>query len=123
MLTRRRLVNWGYAAADAALRTTRPDDAGGDRVAVPEGGRRVIDRATWLSWTDGLDDEAARNALVMLVALGIAVSLPDVRCPWSPPPRWRRSTTGSPTGPRPALTAHDARWLLRELLTILGSTR
>ena len=65
----------------------------------------MIDRATWLSWTEGLDDEAARNALVMLVALGVAESLPERATPFRHRrPRWRRLHDGLAFGARPELS-------------------
>ncbi len=77
----------------------------------------MIDRATWLSWTEGLDDETARNALVMLVALGIAETLPEHTTPFLTAGALSGLHDGLAFGVRLELSpAHDTRWVVRELL-------
>ena len=84
----------------------------------------MIDRATWLSWTDGLDDEAARNALVMLVALGVAETLPEHMPPVVAADAMATLHEGLSYGTRVQLSpSNDSRWALREILDddLLGS--
>ena len=73
----------------------------------------MIDRAGWLSWTEGLDDEAARNALVMLVSLGLAEAVPDFVTAGA----LATLHEGLPYTSRLQVSAaHDSRWAVRELL-------
>jgi hypothetical protein len=72
----------------------------------------VIDRESWLSWTEGLDDEAARNALVMLVVLGLAETVPGL-----PAASLATLHDDLDWGTRAHVAGtDDARWMVRELL-------
>lgn len=77
----------------------------------------MIDRATWLSWTEGLDDTAARNALVMLVVLGIGEVLPERTPPLLTASAMATLHDGLAFGARAQLSSSsDARWVAREIL-------
>ncbi|MEA2702345.1 MAG: hypothetical protein QOD63_290, partial [Actinomycetota bacterium] len=77
----------------------------------------MIDRPTWLSWTDGLDDDAARNALVMLVALGLAEAVPGRIPPFLTAGALATLHDGLPYTTRLHLSsAQDSRWAVREML-------